>query len=104
MYQMLAGGLPFKADTSMEWILAHLQTPPRPIREFRPDLELPQELVSTVMMCLEKDPACRPQTAAELIDYLERARIRCESLFIFSSTAADKRLAVEPIGRSEGNE
>jgi hypothetical protein len=41
--------------------------------EVRPDLQLPQELVNTVMMCLEKDPDRRPRTAAALIEYLERA-------------------------------
>ena len=110
MYQMLAGGLPFKADTSMEWILAHLQTPPRPIREFRPDLELPKELVSTVMMCLEKDRACRPQTAAELIDYLERAEFGANHFSSFpapqptkgsrsSLSAAPKRMGDESFTR-----
>jgi len=67
MYQMLAGGLPFKADTSMEWILAHLQGTPTPFREFRSDLQIPPALADVVMRCLEKNPARRPPTAAALI-------------------------------------
>ena len=31
MYEMLLGALPFKADSSVQWILAHLPTPPRPL-------------------------------------------------------------------------
>jgi serine/threonine protein kinase len=73
MYQMLAGGLPFNADTSMEWILAHVQTPPKTFREFRPDLEVPPALAQVVMRCLEKDPARRPPSAEALIEDLERA-------------------------------
>ena len=73
MYQMLAGGLPFKADTSMQWILAHLQEPPKPFRELRSDLDIPPALADVVMRCLEKDPARRPATAEALIEQLERA-------------------------------
>ncbi len=73
MYQMLAGGLPFKADTSMQWILAHLQEPPKPFRELRGDLEIPPALAAVVMRCLEKDPARRPPTAEALIDELDKA-------------------------------
>jgi eukaryotic-like serine/threonine-protein kinase len=71
MYQMLAGGLPFNADTSMEWILAHVQTPPKSFREFRPDLQVPPALAEVVMRCLEKDPARRPGSAEALIEELE---------------------------------
>ena len=73
MYQMLAGGLPFNADTSMEWILAHVQTSPKTFREFRPDLDVPPALAQVVMRCLEKDPARRPPSAEALIEELERA-------------------------------
>jgi serine/threonine protein kinase len=73
MYQMLAGGLPFKADTSMDWILAHIQTPPKPLWETRQGLELPPAVVSAVMRCLEKDRQARPESAAAFIEELTRA-------------------------------
>lgn len=75
MYRMLSGGLPFKAETSMEWILAHLQTPPMSFREFRPDLQIPPALTEVVMRCLEKDPGRRPPTAGALIEELEQAEL-----------------------------
>ena len=73
MYQMLAGDLPFKADTSMEWILAHVRTPPKSLGEARRDLQIPQAIVALVMRCLEKDRELCPGSAAALIDELKRA-------------------------------
>jgi len=73
MYEMLLGALPFKADTSVQWILAHLQTPPRPLWEARPELQIPYAVAGVVMRCLEKDPQNRPPNAAALIGEIEWA-------------------------------
>jgi len=73
MYEMLLGALPFKADTSVQWILAHLQTPPRPLWEARPELQIPYAVAGVVMRCLEKDPQNRPPHAAALISEIEWA-------------------------------
>jgi serine/threonine protein kinase len=99
MYQMLAGGLPFKADTSMEWILAHLQTPPTPFNKFRSDLRIPPALADLVMRCLEKDPSRRPPTAAALIQELELAESTMADAYarpMFSSGTG--RTWAEPAG------
>jgi serine/threonine protein kinase len=72
-YEMLLGALPFKADTSMQWILAHLQTPPRPLWEARPELQIPYAVAGVVMRCLEKDPHKRPANATALIGEIEWA-------------------------------
>ncbi len=73
MYQMLTGELPFKADTTMELLLAHINTPPRPILEARPELKIPPEVAQAVMRCLEKKPDQRPVDGAALIEELGRA-------------------------------
>lgn len=73
MYEMLLGALPFKADTSVQWILAHLQTPPRPLWEARPELQIPYAIAGVAMRCLEKDPQNRPPNAAALIGEIEWA-------------------------------
>ena len=41
MYQMLTADLPFKADTTMEMLLAHMQKPPAPIGVLHPELQVP---------------------------------------------------------------
>ena len=58
MYQMLSGELPLKADSMLEQLMAHLNTPPRPIREVRSDI--PAEFAAAVMRCLEKNRELRP--------------------------------------------
>lgn len=73
MYQMLTGELPFKTDTTMQLLLAHINTPPRPVLQARPGLDIPPALARVVMKCLEKDPAARPQTGDALIQELTAA-------------------------------
>ncbi len=71
MYQMLTGQLPFKADTTMEMLLAHMQRPPTPIRQLRSQLEIPDGVANLVMRCLEKKRDLRPASAQALIEELE---------------------------------
>jgi len=73
MYQMLTGDLPFKADTTMAMILAHLQARPTPFRTVRPDLQVPDAVAAVVMRLLEKQPEMRPASANALIAEIERA-------------------------------
>ena len=96
MYQMLAGGLPFKADTGMEWILAHLQTPPKPLWEACPDVRIPPPVGELVMRCLEKDRELRPASAAVLIEHLKRAQPQNQS-----SSSGPMRLFLPDIGPVE---
>lgn len=73
MYEMLSGNLPFKTDTPMGMLVAHMHETPRPIQSVRPDLRIPNAVAAVVMKCLEKKPEQRPASAAALIGELERA-------------------------------
>jgi serine/threonine-protein kinase len=73
MYEMLTGVLPFKAETTMGMLLAHMQQPPRPIPTLRPELQIPEPIVRLAMRLLEKDPAQRPANAKALIEEVEAA-------------------------------
>jgi serine/threonine-protein kinase len=53
-YEMLAGRLPFTADTVMAIMYAHFNEPPPPIQSIRADC--PPEIATAVMRMLEKDP------------------------------------------------
>ena len=73
MYQMLTGDLPLKADSEMQMMLAHINTPPKPIADARPDLHISGGIAKVVMRCLEKKPEMRPANALALMGELDRA-------------------------------
>jgi serine/threonine protein kinase len=68
-YEMLTGHLPFTLDKSQHVMAAHLATPPEPIAKWRP--AVPLRLANAVMKCLEKRPADRWQSAAEMLAEIE---------------------------------
>lgn len=71
VYELLAGQPPFSGATPMGVLLDHVQTPPPPSRQFRPDLS---SGVETVMQrALAKQPEGRYRTAREFVQALERA-------------------------------
>jgi serine/threonine-protein kinase len=56
-YEMLAGRLPFIADTTVGLLYAQVHEPPPPVADLRPDC--PPETAAALMRMLEKDPANR---------------------------------------------
>jgi serine/threonine protein kinase len=73
MYQMLTADLPFKADTTMEMLLAHMQKPPAPISLAHPELGVPEPVATLTMRLLEKNRDMRPASARVLIQEIEKA-------------------------------
>ncbi len=73
MYQMLTADLPFKADTTMEMLLAHMQKPPAPISVAHPELQVPEPVATLTMRLLEKNRDLRPASARVLIQEIEKA-------------------------------
>ena len=69
-YELLTGQPPFRAQSVPETVVAVLERDPTPPREIRP--EVPRELETICLKCLEKSPADRYPTAAALADELER--------------------------------
>ncbi len=68
-YELLAGRPPFQASSPSRLLGAHLGEVPRDIRDLRADT--PPGLADLVMQCLAKDPADRPQAAADLVRVLD---------------------------------
>jgi eukaryotic-like serine/threonine-protein kinase len=69
LFEMLTGELPFRGSPSMLAQQVVHDEPPRP-RRFRSDV--PRELETICLKCLEKDPARRYATGAALADDLSR--------------------------------
>jgi serine/threonine protein kinase len=55
MYQMLTNELPIQGDTSLQIVMAHIQTPPIRIQCAQAGVKIPQPLADLVMKCLEKN-------------------------------------------------
>ncbi len=65
-YEALTGELPLYARTRRDLLEMHQRTIPKPLRERRPELDLPEELDRVVMACLKKRAAERPESAQHL--------------------------------------
>jgi serine/threonine-protein kinase len=63
LYHMLTGQAPFVADTPLATLYLHVHEPVVPPSQVRP---VPPELERVVMRCMEKDPADRYSSAAEV--------------------------------------
>jgi serine/threonine-protein kinase len=71
-YELLTGAHPFAGRASAQQLVAaHIAETPAPIATRLPSIPAP--LAEVVMRCLEKDPAHRPASAAELLTALDAA-------------------------------
>ena len=72
-YELLAGRPPFVSDTPVGLLYAHVHTPPPPLAALVEPEQRP--LCGWVEWLLAKDPAARPQSAAEAWDALEELAV-----------------------------
>jgi len=71
-YELVTGMHPFTdKKTAQQLIAAQISEKPRPMYEARGDV--PEPIASLIMRAMEKDPADRPQSAAELVKTLDDA-------------------------------
>ncbi len=68
LYRLCCGQQPFHGTDTVSTLLAVATHQPHPPSQINPDL--PQELSDLVMQLLEKDPARRPGSAAEVVEFL----------------------------------
>lgn len=71
LFELLAGQLPFEADTPMGVVLKHLYDEPPPPSSLRPDL--PKALDTVVLRALRKEPEERYPSAGALAEALRAA-------------------------------
>ncbi|MEM7231498.1 MAG: serine/threonine-protein kinase, partial [Planctomycetota bacterium] len=70
LFELLTGELPFRSETSLELLHAIVHATPRPISQFR--AQVPRDLETICLKCLEKDPQKRYRNASDLADDLGR--------------------------------
>jgi serine/threonine-protein kinase len=70
---MLAGHPPFQSVNATELLLAHVNTPPRPLSEI-PGLEISPEVDALILRCLAKNPDERFSDAGQLAQAIDRLR------------------------------
>jgi Tol biopolymer transport system component len=71
LYEMLAGVPPFRGGSTLELMRAIVHDEPAPLRDLRPSV--PAEVAAIVSRALQKDPAKRYQSAAEMESALAAA-------------------------------
>lgn len=91
-YYLLTGQPPFTGATAFEVAVQHVQKPPPPLSDLRPDL--PEGVCQIVHKMLAKDPAQRYQTGRELLRDIVRAREGMSGI-----SAAEPVEATPPTGR-----
>jgi Flp pilus assembly protein TadD/TolB-like protein len=65
IYEMFTGAVPFRGESAMQLMYQRVMERPKDPRSVIPDL--PESLAQVVLRCLEKSPADRYQSAAEVL-------------------------------------
>jgi serine/threonine protein kinase len=103
MYQMLTADMPFKAETTMEMLLAHMQKPPAPIGVLHPELQVPENVASLAMRLLEKNRDLRPASGRALIQEIEKIERDLSSPGRTRVLTADDLIRAESRGPTGGD-
>ena len=73
LYETLTNRLPLLGKTMVETMSKHIEAPPSPFSEVRPDLYIPERLEQVVLRALEKKPEKRQQSMEQLATELDMA-------------------------------
>jgi serine/threonine-protein kinase len=77
LFEIFTGKLPFKGESPMAVVVAHIQQPPPRPRSLNP--QLPAELEAVILKGLQKDAAKRWQSTDEILDPLSAISTRAEA-------------------------
>ena len=66
LYELITGQLPFKGDTPVDYIKAHMRQTPPPPSKVRPDLAVPEEMERIVLQAIAKKPKQRFASIGEM--------------------------------------
>ena len=86
LYEMLTGRKPFDGDTAVNVALKHMQETAVPPREIMPSI--PEALEEIVIHAMEKQPAQRYQSAAEMIRDIDTFKLNQSVVFGYKNGSA----------------
>ncbi|MDD3692350.1 MAG: Stk1 family PASTA domain-containing Ser/Thr kinase [Oscillospiraceae bacterium] len=102
LYEMLTGKLPFEADNAVSVAIMQMQSEPVKLRDINPDI--PDGLEEITIKAMQKDPAKRYQSAAEMLydidEFKRNPSIHFEYKYFVDETPTR---FVEAITRIKGN-
>ncbi|HEY2405655.1 MAG TPA: protein kinase [Polyangiaceae bacterium] len=94
-YEMLAGRLPFDADTPWQWATQHMNAQPIPFEVSAPSKSIPDGMRHAILRALSKDREARQATAREFFSELsDGGRMTVEQAHDSSSTGTAAMAAV----------
>ena len=85
LFELITGDLPFDGETAFSIINQHISTPAPAVTSLKPNT--PKWLSDLVAKLLEKEPAARPQSMAEVAEMLRNQQ---GSVIEVAETAADE--------------
>jgi DNA-binding NarL/FixJ family response regulator/tRNA A-37 threonylcarbamoyl transferase component Bud32 len=100
LYEMLTGELPHDAETPVGIAMKHISGELRPPREVNPDV--PEGINAVTLRLLARDPKERYQSAAELIDDLERVQRGEPPAFLATQQQETAGPKITPARSSDG--
>ncbi len=89
LYEMLTGKLPFDGDSAVTIALMQLQSTPKRPREVNPGIPIGLEQIT--MRAMQKLPADRYKSAAEMLSDIERFRLNPSIVFDYGKNVVDNQ-------------
>ena len=86
LYEMLTGRKPFDGENPVAIAVKHMQETPIPPREIMPSI--PESLEEIVLHAMERSPARRYQSAAEMINDISSFKVNPSIVFGYKNTAS----------------
>ncbi len=104
IYKMLCGKMPYTASNIFEMMQCQINTVPLKPTKAVPGLVLPRELEAVVMLCLEKDPKRRFQTASAMKEALIEITNNLASKNVTASAGNRKPISQQAPPAADTNE
>ncbi len=91
LFEMLTGKLPFTADSAVSVAIQQIQSKPKRPRELNPSI--PEGLEQITMKAMQKDPAKRYQSAAEMLRDIDEFKRNPSIAFAYKYLSAEEEEA-----------